>query len=264
MSDHNYIPNAGQTYFPCKDNINVPLLPFTPLAPPCPLYDAPVLRPEFAEKGIRMTGWRQHFLPGVTPEMLDWFWANMEKGYYLWAPGSHKRFSWVRSPAEYGFLNSAHMISETVAPGVPVLGGDGILIQRMDLSNFPFENALEHVIMEGLFTDSGELFDSSIHMWEAAPGGSNHIATGIVNTQARDIPAFVKAAGETKKAAKMAGDPKAHPEYEASQWPVFLPTLYRLWENHPDPCQNVPCDLRVRRTADGKFEYIAENGPIRI
>lgn len=33
----------------------------------------------------------QHFLPGVTPEMLDWFWANMEKGYYLWAPGSHKR-----------------------------------------------------------------------------------------------------------------------------------------------------------------------------
>ena len=75
----------------------------------------------------------QHFLPGVTPEMLDWFWANMEKGYYLWAPGSHKRFNWVKAPWQYGFLNSAHMISETMGENRPVFGGSGVQINRLGL-----------------------------------------------------------------------------------------------------------------------------------
>lgn len=49
-------------------------------------------------KGWVLNAQHQHVLPGVTAAMLDWWWANMEKGYYLWAPGSHKRFSWVREP----------------------------------------------------------------------------------------------------------------------------------------------------------------------
>ena len=60
--------------------------------------------------------------------MLDWFWANMEKGYYLWAPGSHKRFSWVKSPASVGMDKSVHMIAESCAKGRSVFGGDGIEI----------------------------------------------------------------------------------------------------------------------------------------
>ena len=63
--------------------------------------------------------------------MLDWFWANMEKGYYLWAPGSHKRFNWVKTPWQYGFLHSAHMISETMGENRPVFGGSGIQINRL-------------------------------------------------------------------------------------------------------------------------------------
>ena len=64
----------------------------------------------------------QHFLPGVTEEMLDWVWANMEKGYYLGAPGSHKRFNWVKEPWRVGFEHSAHMISESVGEGAAVFG----------------------------------------------------------------------------------------------------------------------------------------------
>ncbi|MCD7769270.1 MAG: glycogen debranching protein, partial [Oscillospiraceae bacterium] len=46
-----------------------------------------------------------------------------------------------------------------------------------------------------------------------------------------------------------------HCEYEASRWPVFLPRLYALWEGHPDPTQNVPCDLRVEKTGPYAWKY---------
>ena len=55
-----------------------------------------------------------------------------------------------------------------------------------------------------------------------------------------------------------------HGEYEASRWPVFLPKLYELWKDHPDPSQSVPCDLRVKEGADGTLTYCCENGPISI
>ena len=100
MSDLNYIPNGGQTYMPFQKNIHGPQLDFTPLDRPTPLIPDFELTDEAKAKGWVIASPVQHFLPGVEPEMLDWWWANMEKGYYLWAPGSHKRFSWVRAPWE--------------------------------------------------------------------------------------------------------------------------------------------------------------------
>ena len=111
MAEFIYVANAGQTYMPFQDNINVPTLPYTPLDPPNPPIPELEMKEEFLERGYILTMQCQHFLPDVTPEMLDWWWANMEKGYYLWAPGAHKRFNWVKTPWEYGFEKSAHMIS---------------------------------------------------------------------------------------------------------------------------------------------------------
>lgn len=260
-----YIPNAGQTYMPFKENINVPLMDYTPLPRPEPPIPEPELTDEAIAAGIVLNPGSQHFLPGVTPEMMDWFWVNMEKCYYLWAPGSHKRFNWVKSPAEVGFLNSAHMISESIGPGIPVFGGNGIEIRRMSLDNFPLKHCLSHAIMEGVFNSKNELIDSTIHMWEAAPGGTNHITLSVVNTRATEPPEFVKealAAGEQPQSA--GGEAmNAHAEYEASRWPVFLPTLYNLWKDHPDPSQNVKCDLTVKNI-QGKWAYAAENGPVVI
>jgi hypothetical protein len=39
-----------------------------------------------------------HIIPGVTAEMLDWWWVNMEKGYELWCPDEHKAFRWEIKP----------------------------------------------------------------------------------------------------------------------------------------------------------------------
>lgn len=264
MSELIYTANAGQTYMPFQENIHVPTLPYTPLDRPDPAIPELELNAAALEKGWKLNAQCQHFLPGVTPEMLDWFWANMEKGYYLWAPGSHKRFNWVREPWRYGFVHSAHMISETVGEGLPVFGGSGVEIQRLDLSWFPFTTHLEHVICEGVFNAKGEFVDSTVHMWQAAPGGSVHITASVASTTVSEPPAFVLEMLRNDPEA-LAAQPAStdHSEYEAAMWPRFLPTLYHLWEGHPDPTQNVACNLTVQDTPDG-IAYIAENGPVTL
>lgn len=261
MQNINYIPNAGQTYMPFQDNTNVSTLEFKPLEKPQPLMCSLELKDEFVEKGFIASEECQHFIPGVTAEMLDWFWANMEKCYYLWAPGAHKRFSWVKSPVEYGFLNSAHMISEAMVPGKPVFGGNGVVINRFDLSWFPFTKALEHVIIEGILNDKNEIVDINIHMWENIEGGIIHVTSAIVNTRLSEPPAFIK---ESVNSMPTNEDRAIHAEYEAAMWPIFLPKMYDLWISHPDLSQNVQCDLRVKKTEGGTLEYLCENGPVII
>lgn len=253
-----YIPNGGQTYMPFQKNIHVPTLDFTPLPAPTPAYAPLELTEDAKEKGYIIGTQAQHFIPGVTAKMMDWWWANMEKGYYLWAPGSHKRFNWVRTPWEYGFEKSAHMISEAMVPGKPVFGGDGIQINRMPLTMYFFTTHLSHVIVEAVFNAKDEFVDSTIHMWEDTEGGLNHIVASVVNTRCSEPPAFVLA---DPTSAPTPQDSAYHSEYEAAMWPKFLPTLYGLWEGHPDPSQNVICDLTVRDTETG-IEYVAENGPV--
>lgn len=255
-----YTPNAGQTYMPFQENIHVPTLEFTPLPKPTPAYPELELTQTAKEKGYIIGTQAQHFLPGVTAKMMDWWWANMEKGYYLWAPGSHKRFNWVCTPWEYGFVNSAHMISEAMVPGKPVFGGDGIQINRMKLEDYFFTSHLSHVIMECVFNNKGEFVDSTIHQWEDCEGGCNHIVSSVVNTRCSEPPAFVLA---DPTSAPDPADGAHHSEYEAAMWPRFLPTLYHLWEGHPDPSQNVQCDLTVEDTEHG-IRYVHENGPATV
>ena len=261
-----YIPNGGQTYQPIQDNIHVPFKEYTPPAKPEPLLPPMELSKEAIEKGYALPSQKQHFLPGLTAEMLDWFWANMEKCYYLWAPGSHKKFAWVKSPAQYGMNDSALMIAESCEPGLAVFGGEGVTIHRLPFTDFyPFTTCLEHAICEGVFNDKGELVDSTIHLWEDVPGGVNHITATVSNTKCSMPPSFVLDILKEDPNAKLVPNwATEHEDYEASQWPVFLPTIYELWKDHPDPSQNVKCDLTVIRGEDGRFRYAAENGPVTL
>ena len=260
-----YIANGGQTYMPFKDNIHVKTFSYTPLPEPSPRLSDPCLNKMAVEKGWTMSTPHQHFLKGVTAEMLDWFWANMEKGYFLWAPGSHKRFNWVREPWKYGFLNSAHMISESIGEGLPVFGGNGVQINRLGLDWFPFTEALQHVIVEGVFNAKNEFVDMTVHMWEDVPGGCNHVTAAVANPHISEPPQFIfemlKEDPDVKPVPPAATD---HGEYEASRWPVFLPKLFDLWKDHPDPTQSVPCDLRVRKTGPETWQYLSNNDPILI
>jgi len=252
-----YIANAGQTYMPFQENIRVKTLPYTPLPRPEPPLPAPVLNAAAREKGWVLNAWHQHFLHGVSAEMLDWFWANMEKGYYLWAPGSHKRFSWVREPWKHGFLHSAHIISESVGEGMPVFGGSGVQIDRLGLDWFPFTEALGHVIVEGVFSAGGHFVDMTVHEWQDVPGGCVHIDAAVADPNAPEPPAFIlEMLAQDPEAKPVPPSATDHGEYEASRWPVFLPGLYALWKDHPDPSQSVPCDLRVESCGVEKWRYV--------
>lgn len=253
-----YVASAGQTHIPFQENEGVPFVPFEKPAKPEPPLAPLELTQEALDKGYALPSQRHHFLPGLTSEMLDWFWANMEKGYYLWAPGSHKRFNWLKTPHEYGFEDSIHIIAETTDPALPVFGGEGVEIHRLHLTDFyPFTTALGHVICEGVFNDAGELVDSTVHEWEDVPGGIVHITATVTNTKASMPPGFIidilKKDPDAKLVPNYATD---HEDYEASQWPVFLPKLYDLWKDHPDPSQNVHCDLSVEWGEDGRLHYI--------
>ena len=264
MANMEYLATAGQTYIPFQKNTKVKTLPFTPLAKPTPAIPELELNPMAIENKWVLQSQTQHFLPGVTVEMLDWFWANMEKGYYLWAPGSHKRFNWVREPWRYGFEHSAHMISESVGEGQAVFGGSGIQINRLPLAEyFPFTTALEHVLVEGVFNDLGEFIDMTVHMWDACEGGARHITAAVASTTAHEPPHFVKEMlAENPDAMPVAPSSTDHAEYEASRWPEFLPQLYALWQGHPDPTQNVSCDLTVEPAGEYRWRYVHDNGPV--
>ena len=84
-----------------------------------------------------------------------------------------------------------------------------------------------------------------------------HITATVQNTRASMPPRFVidllRENPDAKLVPNYATD---HEDYEASQWPVFLPKLYDLWKDHPDPSQNVKCCLEVRRGADGRYHYV--------
>ncbi len=255
-----YCPNGGQTYIPFQDNVKVDFVPYEKPTVPNPPLPKLELSQKFLEQGFVLPSQKQHFLPGVTAEMMDWFWANMEKCYYLWAPGSHKRFSWIREPWKYGMMDSAHIISEVVEPGLPVFGGNGITIVRLPLeAYFPFTTCLKHVICEGVFNSKNEWLDATIHMWEDTVGGLYHITATVQNTKATMPPDFIldmlKENPDVKIVPNYATE---HEDYEASQWPIFLPKLYELWKNHPDPTQNVVCNLEVYRDEKGEFHYLEE------
>ncbi|MBP3885227.1 MAG: hypothetical protein J6D54_09880 [Olsenella sp.] len=255
--------NAGQTYLPFKDNIHVPTLPYEPLERPNPALPELELNQMARDRKWKITQQAQHFVPGVTVEMLDWFWGNMEKCYYLWAPGSHKRFSWLSEPWMAGFVNSAHLISEAVAEGAPVFGGSGIEICRMDLDMFPFTWALDHVIVEGTFNDLGEFVDMTVHMWDACEGGIRHVTSAVASTTVTEPPHFVKEMlAEDPYAELVAPSSTDHAEYEASRWPAFLPQLFEVWKGHPDPCQNYCPNLEVEQVGPERWHYTHENGPI--
>lgn len=257
QAEQNYLCNGGQTYIPLQENTHVPQVKYTPAAPAKGDLKEPRLLPEYAEHNWQILCEANHFLPGVTAEMLDWFWGNMEKCYYLWAPGSHKLFTWINPPWKVGFVGSSHCISESMfefGPAHTVEGANGPV--RLDMDLYMLEDAMEHVIMEGTISPDKASGSVNIHMWENVEGGCNH-RTLLVFT-----PDSMEGAMDLSVLQDPTHNPFQHSDYEASQWPVFLPKLYDVWKDHPDPAQNYRCDLSVKQNVDGSWSYVAENPPV--
>ncbi len=57
----------------------------------------------------------EHRLRGVTPEMIDWWWDNIDNdSYRLWHPRDHIAFEWQVPPTETGHVGAIHMACESL------------------------------------------------------------------------------------------------------------------------------------------------------
>ena len=199
-----------------------------------------------------------HIIPGVTPEMLDWWWVNMEKGYELWCPDEHKGFRWETKPPLGGHIGAVQIATESIDYS-PV---SDIRIEWVD-PNLGTQEQKDFWTYEHLLTASATSAQSGTqprvelsHQWEAIPGGCkmrscmhqfrgpppSNLPNGLVPPH----PSGKKPSG---------GGWRAHNIAEASTFKAFLPALWGIWQAVLDPAINRHCSLKIKKEGS-KITYI--------
>ena len=171
-----------------------------------------------------------HEILGVTPEMIDWFWDNMEKAYYLWAPDEHVSFVWEIPPNQNGHVGAIHIVRE-VEPPMP----EKTLRMRFESPKAcPIPLIYSHAVVIGrLAPDApavgGEPISYTMHEYEESPTGTRMRSTYMLEK------------GWTDGAREALSN---HNKRESLGFPRFLPQLYQLYQIIKNPKLNVPCCLK--------------------
>ncbi len=163
-------------------------------------------------------------LVGVTPEMIDWWWVNMEKGYPLWEPNDHKSFVWEVPPPLGGYLGAIQIAEEKMGPMPPMK----IRIRWDDPDSCPIPRSYEHAIVASGINSEGEVQAMILHEYEKSPRGTRMRSTmRFLGPVPPGLPEIWK----------------KHDRAEVSTFPRFLPDLYRIWQVVKDPAINRQCSL---------------------
>jgi succinate dehydrogenase / fumarate reductase, flavoprotein subunit len=171
-------------------------------------------------------------LIGVTPEMIDWWWVNMEKGYPLWEPTDHKSFVWEVPPPAGGYLGAIQIAEEKMGP-MPSMK---IRIRWDDPDSCPIPRTYKHAIVASGIAAEGKVEAMILHEWEKSPCGTRMRSTmRFMNPFPPGFPEIWK----------------KHDRAEVSTFPTFLPDLYRLWQVVNDPEINRQCSLAKNSPSDG-------------
>ncbi|MEJ2244658.1 MAG: FAD-binding protein [Acidobacteriota bacterium] len=164
-------------------------------------------------------------LVGVTPEMIDWWWVNMEKGYPLWEPNDHKSFVWEVPPPEGGYLGAIQIAEEKMGPMPPMK----IRIRWDDPDDCPISRIYEHAIVASGINAEGEVQAMILHEYEKSPNGTRMRSTmRFLGPVPPGLPEIWK----------------IHDRAEVSTFPNFLPDLYKLWQVVKDSAINRQCSLK--------------------
>lgn len=190
----------------------------------------------------------------VTPEMVDWFWSNMEKCFLLWHPEEHEPLQWAIPPKHGNLVGAVHIAPQTWSDGQR----QNLYIRFEKLEDVPKEILqyveYEHcIIVAGLGFDVETLQSTSlhgfeplgyrIHQWQNAPFGGN----GVIGKS--------NAFGWKKPENHEQGMVWAkHAATEISNWGVFLPQLFELYKVVKNTDYNPFMDLRIKR-ANGVLSY---------
>ena len=193
-----------------------------------------------------------HIIPGVTADMLDWWWVNMEKGYELWCPDEHKAFKWEVKPPMGGHIGAVQIATESIdySPVMP------IRIEWVDpnLGTEEQKNfwTYEHLLTAAGPTDpkSGKMSVVLSHQWEAIPGGCKMRSCmhGIPGGPpgGGPQPGFTPPPHPSGK-KPTGGGWRTHNIAEVSTFKAFLPALWGIWQAVPDPAINRQCSLKIKK-----------------
>jgi hypothetical protein len=205
-------------------------------------------------------GWivNDHVIPGVSAEMLDWWWVNMEKGYELWCPDEHKGFRWEVKPPLGGHIGAVQIATESIdySPVMP------IRIEWVDPNLGTDEQkqfwTYEHLLTAAGPTDprSGKMSVVLSHQWEAIPGGCKMRSCmhGIPGgPPGGPPPGPIPPHPSGKKPT--GGGWRAHNIAEVSTFKAFLPALWGIWQAVSDPTINRQASLRIKKQGS-KIIYV--------
>ncbi|MDL2295076.1 hypothetical protein LJC60_10775 [Ruminococcaceae bacterium OttesenSCG-928-D13] len=163
-------------------------------------------------------------LDGVTADMLNWFWSNMEKGDNLWHPDQHHDFSWMPgySVKEIGVLGSIHIAPQTWNDGRDL--NIHIRCERIEDTPEDLRACIkyDHAYIAAGISMTGENVkpdDPSqgyrLHQWQKSDNGVVGMSTGMT-VEGNDTESGLIWA--------------EHAVEEVGNWEVFLPDLHRLYK----------------------------------
>lgn len=189
-------------------------------------------------------------LDGVTADMIDWHWSNMDKTYNLWHPVQHKAFRWLVPPTAQRFLGAIHSAPQYRSDGsykVPKLRFDDIASLKENCRHLI---RYDHAVLVSCVTlgdedvpDDGPAQSYRIHQWQSSDNGVVGMSSAI------------SFRGETKEEALRKGLLWAdHGAAEIEYFAGFLAELYKLWSAVKDPDINIRHSLKIWRTDSG-FRY---------
>lgn len=199
-----------------------------------------------------------HIIPGVTTEMLDWWWVNMEKGYELWCPDEHKGFRWEVKPPLGGHLGAVQTATESIDYG-PITD---LRIEWVD----PNLGTPEHKSFwtyKHLLAASGPATEPGTapwivlsHQYEAITGGCKmrscmHLPPGANVGTAPTVADAGAVPPHPSGKQPTGGGWRSHNIAEASTFTNFLPALWTIWRAVSDPAINRQCSLRIRNDESG-------------
>lgn len=193
-----------------------------------------------------------HVIPGVTTEMLDWWWVNMEKGYELWCPDEHKGFQWKVKPPLGGHIGAIQIATESIDFS-PVRD---IHIEWLDPNlGTPAHKEFwtyKHLLAAGASRPGAPPWVMLSHQYEAIPGGCKmrscmHIPPGM---PPGSDPAMTTAGApppHPSGKSPSGGGWRVHNIAEVSTFKAFLPALWGIWQSVPDPAINRKCSLQIKK-----------------
>lgn len=186
---------------------------------------------------------------GITPNMVDWLWSNIEKVFLLCHPEENEILQWAIPPMHGNPIGSIHIAPQTLSDGI----SKNVYLRFERLETLPYE-VKEYIVYEhvAVFAVTGfeekalqspKIIGYRIHQWQKTDYGVEGISSSI---------------GIEKEVSKEEG--LLWSEYcikEVENWDVFLPQLYSFYGIVKNTKNNPYSDLTVEGKGSRlKYKYI--------